>query len=48
MFIDLDAAPDEQARQRQAFEDRVRHRLHDHGMPAVDGPAEVFKLIADL
>lgn len=47
MFIDPDATDEERAAQRQAFEDRVRRRLAEHGLDEV-GPAERFKLIADL
>ena len=47
MFIDPDATAEEQAAQRQAFEERVRRRLEDHGLDGL-GPAERFKRIGDL
>jgi len=47
MDIDLTAPAETQAAQRAAFDERIRTRLADHGLPGV-GAAERFKLIDDL
>jgi LmbE family N-acetylglucosaminyl deacetylase len=48
MHIDHDAGITEVERQRQAFDDRVRGRLADHGAREGVELGEAFKLIGDL
>jgi LmbE family N-acetylglucosaminyl deacetylase len=48
MHVDEGASAEEVARQRQAFEDRIRGELADAGGPAGFTEAEAFKRIVDL
>jgi LmbE family N-acetylglucosaminyl deacetylase len=48
MHIEPDATPEEAARQRQVFEDRIRTELADAGRPSGLAEGEAFKRIDDL